>query len=138
MESNLPQPLTQNLLHNIFQILHHAHCLAKPCSTVQTLLTKPLLLILLPEQDGSDSSAATFVDSDGQVSSTDSMRLLNASRDYDSSSITNVTDGAWHMITLTTMPVSGVHGYLLYVDGEYTGSLPSPSGGTPTGMRWQL
>lgn len=36
----------------------------------------------------------------------------------------NITDGAWHMVTVTTLPGGG-RGYQLYVDGQLAGQLPS-------------
>lgn len=37
----------------------------------------------------------------------------------------NVSDGAWHMLTLTTLP-DGSKGFRMYVDGALAGQLPTP------------
>lgn len=61
-------------------------------------------------KDASDNNDTEFLDSDGQTD-------VNALPDY--SAAKNVTDGDWHMVTVTSQP--GGRGYYLYVDGVLAG-----------------
>lgn len=58
--------------------------------------------------------ADTYLDSDGKYSFSG---LTTASP-----GAKNVSDGAWHMVTVTTH-TDARHGYLLYVDGQMAGKL---------------
>eukprot|EP00884_Botryococcus_braunii_P015271 jgi/Botrbrau1/2427/Bobra.0395s0049.1 len=53
-------------------------------------------------------ASVTFLDSDGQVSNSEGGRPVKQTP--------NVTDGEWHMLTLTT-PSGGGKGYQMYIDG---------------------
>lgn len=65
------------------------------------------------EDEGSLSD--TFLDSDGRISDNDR-------RPIDNKRTANVTDGAWHMVTLTTH-ADKTPGFLLYVDGKIAGDM---------------
>ena len=78
----------------------------------------------------------TYLDSDGEIES-------NANRSERSGSM-DINNGAWHMITLSTLPEGG-DGYVLYIDGTLAGEIKSttqlpdgteavPTGGDPALM----
>uniref|UniRef100_A0A061S6Z7 Laminin G domain-containing protein n=1 Tax=Tetraselmis sp. GSL018 TaxID=582737 RepID=A0A061S6Z7_9CHLO len=56
----------------------------------------------------------TYLDSDGEISNNSPRQLP---KDH-----TNVLDGSWHMLTLSTLP-SGERGFRMYVDGNLSGEL---------------
>lgn len=65
-------------------------------------------------KDYNDANANSTLDSDGNYND-DSALSANAA-------FTNVSNGAWHMVTLTTR-TDVQHGYLLYIDGQAAGVL---------------
>ena len=57
-------------------------------------------------KDASDGNGTEFLDSDGQI---------DTNADPEHIGEANVTDGNWHMVTVTTQ--TGGRGYLMYIDG---------------------
>ncbi|KAF5839091.1 hypothetical protein DUNSADRAFT_1636 [Dunaliella salina] len=70
-------------------------------------------------KDSNDDEDSMFIDSDGAVNNNVRRAPYPA---------TNVTDGAWHMLTVTTFPET-TRGFQLYVDGELAGQVPSAFNG---------
>ncbi|KAJ9525255.1 hypothetical protein QJQ45_020782 [Haematococcus lacustris] len=66
-------------------------------------------------KDGNDGDRPLYLDSDGSVADNTRARPGRVPA--------NVTDGGWHMISLTTRP-DGSRGYQLYVDGKLGAELP--------------
>ena len=62
-------------------------------------------------KDNNDRDVSSTLDSDGNYN--------NESR-WAADSTHNVSDGLWHMVTLTTR-TDTKHGYLLYMDGQIAG-----------------
>jgi len=74
-------------------------------------------------KDSNDDEDSMFVDSDGAVNN-------NVRRSPLPSAPANVTDGAWHMLTVTTFPETlNSRGFQLYVDGALAGQVPSAFNG---------
>lgn len=71
-------------------------------------------------KDSNDTDDLLFLDSDGVINN---QRLLGDLAGPNPGA-TNVSDGYWHMITLTTLPEGG-KGYQLYVDGMLAGEVPT-------------
>ena len=65
-------------------------------------------------KDNNDLNATSTLDSDGQYD-TESSWPANAT-------FLNVSNGAWHMATVTTSS-DGSHGYLVYIDGQLAGNV---------------
>lgn len=69
-------------------------------------------------KDSNDNSwDMTYLDSDGSIES-------NAERAAGAAGHDDVNNGAWHMITLGTLPEGG-DGYVLYIDGSEAGQIKS-------------
>lgn len=71
-------------------------------------------------KDSTDGPARLYLDSDGAVADNSRLAPLPGAA--------NITDGRWHMVTLTTRPPSGPGGagYELWVDGRLAGQVPPP------------
>jgi len=64
-------------------------------------------------KDYNDANANSTLDSDGNYNDDNALGADAA--------FTNVSNGAWHMVTLTTR-TDVQHGYLLYIDGQEAGA----------------
>ncbi|GLC41484.1 hypothetical protein PLESTM_001201000 [Pleodorina starrii] len=67
-------------------------------------------------KDGNDGQSVVFLDSDGRIADTDRTTLQY--RPW------NLTDGQWHMLTISSQPGGG-RGWRMYVDGSLAVQIPS-------------
>lgn len=85
--------------------------MTRPCTACKP--APPLPSPIPPPQDSTDDASTIYLDS----TSGSAVGLPGAS--------VNITDGGWHMVTLTTTPGSS-KGFQLYLDAKLAATLPLP------------
>ncbi|KAK9839475.1 hypothetical protein WJX81_004373 [Elliptochloris bilobata] len=122
--------MTGELFEYIFS--HSAYATTTQPSTVSSFQANQIHMFL-PEdahpahgllrsvvKDSNDADTSVFVDSDGHAD--DNTPRIAANETYVNTLLSN---GNWHMATITSRPGTGTRGFLVYVDGRLAAQMPA-------------